>query len=165
MDTKKIDRAIYNYKSQSKSLVDNKKINQIESSKLANLVTKSKSVLFRAKTVFPFTLFPDTLIIDRTKITIVHSQFFLSESIISINIEDILNVNINSGPIFSTLTIGGRFFTQNKIVLEYLFKNQAIKAQKIISGLILVKKKGISLKNIPNDKLIPSLKEIGKGIK
>lgn len=46
--------------------------------KLAEAVDASQAVLFEANTVFPFTLFPDTLKIDRDKLVITRRKFLAS---------------------------------------------------------------------------------------
>ncbi|HET7827345.1 MAG TPA: hypothetical protein VFK97_00560, partial [Candidatus Saccharimonadales bacterium] len=51
---------------------------------LAELTEKSLDVLYEATTVFPFTLFPDTLTLDREKLTIANRHFWQSATITSV---------------------------------------------------------------------------------
>lgn len=67
---------------------------------LVEAIGNSRDILVRATTVFPLTLFPDTLTIDRTKITITHRDFFKVAEVMSIGIEDVLNVTATVGPFF-----------------------------------------------------------------
>src|SRR5919202_2643109 len=59
----------------------NKKNDEI--SALKKLVRRSHEILVSARTVFPLTLFPHTIVLDRTKITITKRNFFWSSSIVS----------------------------------------------------------------------------------
>src|SRR6185312_17385752 len=72
-------------------------------------VGKSQEILMSAKTVFPFTLFPDTVSVDRTNLIIAHRVFYRVASIITVRIEDIHNIKPNVGPLFGSLTITVQF--------------------------------------------------------
>ncbi len=65
---------------------------------LSEAIHASHEVLMSANTVFPFTPFPDTVTIDREKITITHRNFFMVSDAVSTRIDDILNVTANVGP-------------------------------------------------------------------
>src|SRR5205823_426895 len=58
-----------------KPLSNFKEVNT-HSTKFRGLVDRSSSVLFRAKGVFPFEFFPDSIIIDSHKVNIIHNMFF-----------------------------------------------------------------------------------------
>src|SRR5687767_11541947 len=77
---------------------------------LNEIVGGAQEILVRAKTVFPLTIFPDTLTLDRTKVTITHREFFRVAEVMSIRIEDILNVTAHVGPLFGSIKIATRFF-------------------------------------------------------
>src|SRR5438270_8983362 len=82
--------------------------------KLVEAIGDSYDVLVRATTVFPLTLFPDTLTVDRTKLTITHRDFLSAGEVLSIQIEDILNVTATVGPFFGSIKISTRFFDPGK---------------------------------------------------
>src|ERR1700740_1987539 len=65
---------------------------------LKKIVSQSHEVLLSANTVFPISLFPDTVTVDRTKVTITRRDFFWSSDVMSIRIEDVLNVTATVGP-------------------------------------------------------------------
>ncbi len=76
---------------------------------LKTIVRKSHQVLAAARTVaLPNNLFPDSVIVDRTKVTIIKRTFFWTSSVISIRIEDVLNVATSTGPFFGSLTVSSR---------------------------------------------------------
>ena len=67
---------------------------------LQKLIRKSHQLLASAQTVIlPINLFQILWTIDRTKVTITKRGFWTS-SVVSIRIEDVLNVVCSTGPIF-----------------------------------------------------------------
>src|SRR5947209_1395179 len=81
---------------------------------LRDAIGNSHEVLVRATTVFPFTIFPDTITVDRTKLSVTHREFFKVGDVMSIRIEDILNVTAHVGPLFGSIKIATRFFDLEK---------------------------------------------------
>src|SRR5476651_308569 len=81
---------------------------------LTQVIGNAHDILIRVTTMFPFTIFPDTITIDRTKLTITHREFFKSAEVLSIGIEDILNVAATVGPFFGSVKIHTRFFDPDK---------------------------------------------------
>lgn len=133
-----------------------------ELDELSKLTTESQITLFKVKTVFPFTFFPDTLVIDLFKINIIRKTFYLSERIISVEICDVLNVDLIYGPLFATLKISTKFFTQKPISLSFLRKKDAVKARRIITGLLIAYKNNIPIDQINKKDLLENLISIGK---
>jgi hypothetical protein len=130
---------------------------------LAQTIGDAHDVLVRAKTVFPFTLFPDTITIDRTKLTITHRDFFSVGEVLSIQIEDILNVTANVGPMFGSLKIATRFFDlQKPYVISYLPRADALKIKRIMQGYLIARQKEIDCSVIGTKELAAMLDELGK---
>lgn len=134
-----------------------------EKEKIVKLAKASNSILFKASTFFPFTFFPDTIIIDKTKVTIVERLFFFNADIRSYSIEDILNVDIGIGLLFSTLKCETRYDNKKVFVLRYLKKKDATFARKLIQGLIIAKREGIHLEELSKEEIMSYGEEIGKG--
>jgi hypothetical protein len=67
---------------------------------LKKVVKRSHEVLASVRTVFPLTLFPDSIVVDRTKISLIKRDFFWTSNTISFQIEDVLNVSCGTGPLF-----------------------------------------------------------------
>ena len=86
-----------------------------DASDLRKVVQKSSQVLASARTVFPMTPFPHSIIIDRSKVTIIKRDFFWTARVISIQIEDILNVESGVGPFFGSLTVASRVMSWSTI--------------------------------------------------
>lgn len=129
---------------------------------LANITRNSEIVLLKIKNVFPFALFPDSIIIDLYKLNIIKSDFFLTKRVNSINHEDILNISVESGPIFATLRITSRYFSGKPIVMTYLKKSEALLAKRLLNGLIIARRKGVDLKGIEIGELLNNLEQLGK---
>lgn len=45
---------------------------------LNSLADNSQRTVFRCHTVFPFTLFPDTIVVDQNKVDIIYGKLFFS---------------------------------------------------------------------------------------
>jgi hypothetical protein len=73
----------------------------------------ASEILHKADTVFPLTLFPDTVTIDREKLSISYRVFFRVARVISTPLDDIESVDANVGPFFGSLRITSRFFVNN----------------------------------------------------
>lgn len=133
-----------------------------DSEDLQKVVTRSHEVLATATTVFPFTLFPDTLTVDRTKVTLHRRSFFFVSDVMSIRIEDILNVSCGVGPLFGSITIVSRVITtEDHFTLNFFWRNDAIHLKHILQGYVIALHNDIECRHLERDKLIATLKEIG----
>ncbi len=134
-----------------------------ERSKLEETAEESHSVLAEARTVFPFTLFPDIITIDRHKLTVVHRSFFEVEQTVAVPIENIKNIESNHGPFFGSLTVTSDHFVNNTQTLNYLRRSDAQIIQKLVQGAIVAVKEGINISEVPTKKLYKLLVDLGKG--
>ena len=101
-------------------------------------------VLLKVKTVFPWDLFPDTLTIQKEKITVYMEEFFQSGQIRTIPISDISSTSVETSPFFATLKIVQVFRTEAPVVIKPLKREDAQKAHDIINQLIMKKKENQS---------------------
>jgi hypothetical protein len=130
---------------------------------LVKAIGNSNDVLVRATTVFPLTLFPDTITIDRTKLTIVHRDLFNSGEVVSISIEDLLNVRATVGPFFGNVIISTRFFNPNKpYKVQNFWRRDALKIKRIGQGYIIARQKKIDCSALSSKELARTLDELGK---
>ena len=130
--------------------------------KLKKIVLQSHEVLARAETVFPFTLFPDTIIVDRTKVTIHKRSFFWSADTISIRIEDVLNVSTSIGPVFGSVTIASRVMsTVDHFKVNLLWRKDAIRLKHIIQGYVITQNNHIDTAHLTLNELVSTLTELG----
>jgi hypothetical protein len=122
-------------------------------------VKKSHEILVKAQT---FTLFADEIIVDRSKVTIIKRHSFWASDVISIQIEDVLNVSASIGMIFGTLTIASRVMsTTDHYTVSMLWRNDVIDLKHIIQGYSIARHNDIDVGRLSKDALIESLRELG----
>ena len=130
--------------------------------KLSKLVTKSHEVLATATAVFPFDLFPDRITLDRTKVTITKRSFFWSAEVISIRIEDILNITSGVGPFFGSITIASRVMSSvDHFKIDYFWRQDAIRMKHIIQGYVIAHHNNIKVSHLSKKEMIGMLTELG----
>lgn len=143
-------------------LKENKKNEEKEARQLKKLIKRSNDVLATATTVFPFDLFPDTITVDRTKVTIIKRSFIWSQEVMSIRIEDVLNVTSGVGPIFGSLTIASRVMSsEDHFVTKFFWKDDAIHLKHIIQGYVIAQHNNIKTSHLEREELINTLAELG----
>lgn len=130
---------------------------------LKQAIQGSKEVLGSATTVFPFTFFPDTVTVDRTKVTVTHRSFLRVAEIVSIRIEDILNVAASVGPLFGSLHITARIFSPDKpYEINFLWREDALRLKRIMQGYVIAMQKKIDVSPLDTKELTDMLDELGK---
>lgn len=134
-----------------------------ELDELAETLGDSRDILVRATTVFPLTLFPDTITVDRNKVTVTHKNFFKAGEVLSIAIEDILNITTMVGPFFGKVKIATRFFDPNKpYEIDHFWRDDALKIKRIVQGYLIARQKEIDTSSLPTKELAASLDELGR---
>lgn len=130
--------------------------------KLTQAIVASSKPLMKATTVFPFTLFPDTIVVDRAKITITHRVFFGTAEVLSVRVEDVLNVMADVGPIFGSVKIVTRFFNAEKpYAVNYLWRGDALRIKRILQGYVIATQKEIDCSSLDTWRLSRLLEELG----
>jgi hypothetical protein len=131
---------------------------------LREAIGHASDILMTATTVFPFTLFPDTITVDRSKFSVNKRFFFAISEAFSIRVEDILNVTADTGPFFGAIRVSTRFFTDKEpFEVDYLWRSDALRLKRILQGYIIATKKKIDCSAMPADKLSQMLDDLGKG--
>ena len=142
-----------------------KKVVSSEREEIAALrarVRKSHQLLASVRTVFPVTLFPSSVVLDRSKITIIERNFFWSAKVVSIQVEDILNVSNSVGPLFGSLTIASRVMSSvDHFQINYLWRSDAIFLKHIIQGYVIAKNSQINTDELSRKELLETLRELG----
>jgi len=131
--------------------------------KLNKIVAQSKEILASAQTVIlPNNLFPDTLVLDRTKVTITKRSFFWSSSVISIRVEDILNVTTSVGPLFGSLTISSRVMNStDHYQINYFWRRDAIHLKHVLQGYMIAVHNNVDTSSLTKEELVEKLIELG----
>ena len=131
--------------------------------KLKDFTRDSDEILYSADSVFPFQLVPDTITIDRQKVTIAQRTFIRIAKILSVNVNDMLNVEADIGPFFGTVKLTSRFFANKPQKITWLARKDAIQIQRILQGYIIAHQKEIDSSKIPRDELVKLLERLGQG--
>jgi len=135
----------------------------VKISALKQMVRKSHEVLATARGVFPMTLFPDKITLDRTKVTIVKRDFFWTSNVVSIRIEDVLNVTCGTGPLFGSITVSSRVMNSiDHYEVNFLWRNEAIYLKSIIQGYVIAKHNKIDTANLSRQEMLETLSELGR---
>lgn len=130
---------------------------------LKKIVTQSHEILMSVNTVFPITLFPDTVAVDRTKVTITRRDFFWTSDVMSIRIEDVLNVSATVGPLFGSLTIASRVMsTIDHFQIKHLWRIDAIRMKHIIQGYVIAQHNNIDTAHLSKKELVETIAELGR---
>ncbi len=131
--------------------------------KLIEVSRKSHEILFKANTVFPLTLFPDTITLDREKLTVAKRFFFGAAQINSTPIRDILSVEANLGPFFASLRMSSRYFVKNPFAVDFLWRKDAVELQNLLQGYIIAHEQEIDCTTTNKNDLVNLLKRLGRG--
>ncbi len=134
----------------------------VATQKLDDLAGKSDSVLLKVSTFWPFTFFVNDIIIDPYKVNIIFREFFWSEHIHSVMIKDILDVVVDTSIFFATITIVDQGYIENSICITYLKRKDALKARKIIQGLIIAHRQSVDLSVLKTSQIKDQAEELGK---
>lgn len=130
---------------------------------LVETIGDAHDILVEATTVFPLTLFPDTITVDRTKITVTHRNFFMAGEVLSIAIEDVLNITAMVGPFFGKIRIATRFFDPNKpYEVDHFWRDDALKIKRIVQGYLIARQKDIDTSALSSKELARTLDELGQ---
>jgi len=132
--------------------------------KLIDITEKAQDVLFEANTTFPLTLFPDTVSLDREKLTVATRSFFRTAKIISVPVSSILSAEADVGPFFGSVHMTSKFFVQNAYSVNYLWRKDAIEIQHLLQGFIIAHEKKIDVTDIEKEDLLILLNDLGQGV-
>lgn len=133
---------------------------QNQEDKLSVLAKLSKEVLFEAKSVYPFELWPDKITICLNRITITYNTpFFKDER--PIPIEFLNTAHVTRGAFFATLSIE-TFGVEKPNPIRHLKINEARKARRFILALVECKKNGVDFKSYEIEDIKKKLLTIGK---
>ncbi|RJP47326.1 MAG: hypothetical protein C4584_00630 [Armatimonadetes bacterium] len=134
--------------------------------KFENIIKGADKTLFQAKSYFPFDFFPDEVTVDINQVAIINRNFFnTANAYQSISIDDILEVYISTGFFLASLIIIDKARVPTPSEVRSLSKTDAVKARRIIQGLVVAKRQGVdltSLTGIETEDLIQQLEKLGQ---
>jgi hypothetical protein len=130
---------------------------------LHKVARDSRVVLAKATAVFPITLFPGTVAVDRSQVSITKRTFFLAGDVTSIQVDDILNVTAVVGPLFGKVRIATRYFDPDKPYdVDHFWRDDALRIAAIINGLVVAKANNIDISALSGNELVETLKRVGQ---
>ena len=129
---------------------------------LDEIARESHEELARFKAVWPFDLFPDEIIINKSNVTIIRHFFFFVEEKIICHFDDLINTHLNIGPFFGSIGILSKYFTDGREDVQWFSRRDAERLHAILQGLLIARKEGVSLRQLPKETIIEKLYAIGK---
>src|SRR5205085_3024609 len=109
-----------------------------------------------------FPLFPDTIIVDRTKLTIIKRSFFRVADVTSIRIEDVLNTSTSVGFFWGSVIITSRVFNDDQTEHVGMFwRSDAKRLKRIIQGYVIALQKEIDCTQLGTKELAAMLEKLG----
>lgn len=128
---------------------------------LQEAIQGSNQLLVSATTVL--TLFPDTFTVDRAKLTVTKRTFFRVAEVISMRIEDVLNVTATVGPFFGTVKVVSRVLNAEKPYTAGKFwREDAMRIKRVLQGYVIALQRNIDCSSLEIHKLAAMLDELGR---
>ena len=140
---------------------DQNKQQTVAVTQLNNLAKDEDPVMMSLSTVFPFQIFPTVITVEKTKVNVRDTIFFGSSDIRSILIADISSVEAQSSLFFSTLKIEKRMPPEPPMLIRYLKKDEALKARRIIQGLMVSVQNKVDVTKVSTSELKDSIETLG----
>ena len=127
------------------------------------VVEQSQEILAGAKTVIlPYNIFPDTVTVDRMKVTINLWKSLWSHEVVTLRIEDILNVSAHIGLLFGSLTISTRVMNStDHFVIQGFWNKDAKRLKHVIQGYMIALHQGVDVSELSTERLVRKLNELG----
>lgn len=127
---------------------------------LQEAIAGSNEVLATATSVMP--LFPDTLTVDRAKLTITKRTFFRSANIMSMRIEDVLNTDCTLGLLFGHVKITSRVLNdEQSSTVGPFWRNDAARLKRITQGYVIALQRNIDCSALETKELADMLDKLG----
>jgi len=133
-----------------------------EYQKLKTVAKESQGILAKVDSVFPLTLLPDTLTIDRHKVAITYRTFFRIAQEVSVPIETVKNIQADVGPFFGSVTITSDNFINNTQTIRFLKRSDVKLVQNLIQGAMVAVKENIDISKVETEKLRKQLMRLGE---
>lgn len=128
------------------------------------LVNKTHNPLLTLRSMRILDLFPDKLIIDENKVSFIYKSAFGVKSIHSVLIENITYVEAHTSIFTGCLVVtdSSNYRHPIELKIENLRKDSAIRARKLIQGLVHAKTLKIEFSQLSSFDLENNLEELGR---
>ncbi len=122
----------------------------------------SHRVIFRARTVFPFELFPSEIIITENEVHFVKNIFLNTSETTSISIKDINTCSCSTSMVFGAVRIELLGEIDHRHTLHHLWRDDALHATRIINGLRHCVAKRVDLSQYDTKSIQKHMAELGR---
>jgi len=127
---------------------------------LQEVIEGSNQVLFKASTVLA--IFPDTMTVDRAKVTITKREFFRTADVMSMRIEDVLNATCTVGPVFGSVSIVSRVMNSDQTsTIGRFWRADAKRLKRIVQGYVIALQRSIDCSKLGTAELALMLERLG----
>jgi len=127
---------------------------------LQQAIEGSNDVLARASTIL--SLFPDTMTVDRAKVTVTKRSFYRMADIMSMRIEDVLNATCTVGPLFGTVSITSRVLNDDQTThIGRFWRADAKRLKRVIQGYVIALQRNIDCSKLEAGELSRMLEQLG----
>jgi hypothetical protein len=127
---------------------------------LRQAIQGSGEILATATTVI--TLFPDTLVLDRAKLTLTKRRFFKTAEVMSIRIEDLLNITAEVDIFFGSVKVTSRIASMEPYSIGNFRRKDAIRLKRVTQGYIIALQRDIDCSALPCNELAAMLDKLGE---
>ncbi len=127
---------------------------------LSEMAVGSK-IIYKARSAFPFQLFPDEVVVETDKITVIHRSLWF-KTVSPIPLDNMMSVTITRGILFASMSFEITGFETNPGDISHLWPSDAALAKRYILGLIQARKQQIDLTHVTPDDIREHVEEIGK---
>lgn len=157
------------HEGQEEAIRANAKQKEENRQRLQAITARQDIEILRAESVFPFTIFTDTIIIDTTKISVSKKQLFATEFITTIPLKDLADVTVQTVLFLGTLII--KYMPQSSspgmneavvVKIPNLKREDAIKAKNILKGALVAKAEEIDIARLSPEEVLEVLEKFGK---
>ncbi|HUC87182.1 MAG TPA: hypothetical protein VMR75_02555 [Candidatus Saccharimonadales bacterium] len=129
---------------------------------LKRAIWDSNEVLVTASTAF-LTVPRGILTLNRIKLVAEKRSLFRTADVMSVRIEDVLNVNGTVGPIFGSVTISTKFTDPSTpYSIGPFWRKDVLQLKRIIQGYIIALQRKIDVNPLPTEELITMLYKLGE---
>jgi hypothetical protein len=129
-----------------------------------DVVQQVQANLMEVSAIFPFQLFPDKIIVDRIKVTLITRDTIFHEKIFPIHIEDIKTVTVSTNLFFGTITFDITGYENNPGSIKALPKTGAKDITRLIMGINTLKRTGVKVEELSDEELKAKALEVGHGV-
>ncbi len=140
---------------------EEKTVSPNEGRPVSEFVNEEISVLYTSKTVFPFDLFPDVVTIERKAVNFVQKHFFLTKRVVSVPYTEVHAVEADTSIFFGQLRVIDIRYNQEPIVVDRLWREDALKLRRIINGLMIIDQQKLDTKGMSDQDLVQHAERIG----